>query len=46
MSDKIEFNISDVVLSNMMDEDSDFIPIIADEDESAIDDLQVPDVFY
>ena len=44
MSDKIEFNISDVVLSNMMDEDSDFIPIIADEDESAIDDLQVPDV--
>jgi ATP-dependent Lon protease len=44
MSDKIEFNISDVVLSNMMDEDSDFIPIIADEDESAIDDLQIPDV--
>jgi ATP-dependent Lon protease len=28
----------------MMDEDSDFIPIITDEDESALDELQVPDV--
>jgi ATP-dependent Lon protease len=27
----------------MMDEDSDFIPIITDEDESALDELQVPD---
>lgn len=44
MSSKIEFNISDIVLSNMMDEDSDFIPIITDEDESALDELQVPDV--
>lgn len=43
MSDKIEFNISDLALSNMMDEDSDFIPIITDEDESALDELQVPD---
>ncbi|MDQ2180271.1 endopeptidase La [Marinifilum sp. D714] len=43
MSSKIEFNISDIVLSNMMDEDSDFIPIITDEDESALDELQVPD---
>jgi len=43
MSRKIEFNISDIVLSNMMDEDSDFIPIITDEDESALDELQVPD---
>lgn len=43
MSRKIEFNISDIVLSNMMDEDSDFIPIITDEDESTIDDLNVPD---
>eukprot|EP01029_Cantina_marsupialis_P012756 TRINITY_DN2819_c0_g2_i1.p2 TRINITY_DN2819_c0_g2~~TRINITY_DN2819_c0_g2_i1.p2 ORF type:complete len:818 (+),score=121.25 TRINITY_DN2819_c0_g2_i1:25690-28143(+) len=44
MSSKIEFNISDIVLSNMMDEDSDFIPIITDEDESALDEFQVPDV--
>jgi len=43
MSRKIEFNISDIVLSNMMDEDSDFIPIITDEDENALDELQVPD---
>ncbi len=43
MSNKIEFNISDIVLSNMMDEESDFIPIITDEDESALDELQVPD---
>nr|WP_320118223.1 endopeptidase La [uncultured Marinifilum sp.] len=43
MSDKIEFNISDLALSNMMDEDSDFIPIITDEDESALDELQVPE---
>jgi len=43
MSSKIEFNISDIALSNMMDEDSDFIPIITDEDESALDELQVPD---
>jgi len=43
MSSKIEFNISDIVLSNMMDEESDFIPIITDEDESALDELQVPD---
>ncbi|RUT79361.1 endopeptidase La [Ancylomarina longa] len=43
MSRKIEFNISDIVLTNMMDEDSDFIPIITDEDESALDDLQVPE---
>ncbi|NOU60437.1 endopeptidase La [Marinifilum caeruleilacunae] len=43
MSSKIEFNISDIVLSNMMDEDSDFIPIITDEDESTLDELQVPD---
>ncbi|MPQ45709.1 endopeptidase La [Marinifilum sp. N1E240] len=43
MSSKIEFNISDIALSNMMDEDSDFIPIITDEDESALDELQVPE---
>jgi len=43
MSSKIEINIGNVGLSNLMDEDSDFIPIIADEDESAIDDFEVPD---
>ncbi|MFT5750064.1 MAG: ATP-dependent Lon protease, partial [Ancylomarina sp.] len=43
MSSKIEINIGGMGLTNMMDEDSDFIPIIADEDESAIDDFEVPD---
>ncbi|MGZ2370073.1 endopeptidase La [Ancylomarina sp. YFZ004] len=43
MSSKIEINIGSMALTNMMDEDSDFIPIIADEDESAIDDFEVPD---
>jgi ATP-dependent Lon protease len=43
MSRKIEINISDIALTNMMDEDSDFIPIITDEDENALDELVVPD---
>jgi ATP-dependent Lon protease len=43
MSSKIEINIGSIGLTNLMDEDSDFIPIIADEDESAIDDFVVPD---
>ena len=43
MSSKIEINIGSMGLTNSMDEDSDFIPIIADEDESAIDDFVVPD---
>ncbi|PKQ65946.1 endopeptidase La [Labilibaculum filiforme] len=43
MSRKIEINISDIALTNMMDEDSDFIPIITDEDENALDELAVPD---
>lgn len=43
MSRKIEINISDMALTNMMDEDSDFIPIITDEDENALDELVVPD---
>ena len=43
MSNKIEINIGSMGLTNAMDEDSDFIPIIADEDESAIDEFVVPD---
>ncbi len=43
MSSKIEINIGNMGLTNLMDEDSDFIPIIADEDESAIDEFVVPD---
>lgn len=43
MSSKIEINIGSMGLTNLMDEDSDFIPIIADEDESTIDDFEVPD---
>jgi len=43
MSSKIEINIGSMGLTNLMDEDSDFIPIIADEDESAIDEFEVPD---
>lgn len=43
MSSKIEINIGSMGLTNLMDEDSDFIPIIADEDESAIDEFVVPD---
>ncbi|MRT91537.1 endopeptidase La [Ancylomarina sp. 16SWW S1-10-2] len=43
MSSKIEINIGSMGLTNAMDEDSDFIPIIADEDESAIDEFVVPD---
>ncbi len=43
MSRKIEINISDIALTNMMDEDSDFIPIITDEDENTLDELVVPD---
>jgi len=43
MSSKIEINIGNMGMSNLMDEDSDFIPIIADEDESAIDEFEVPD---
>ncbi|WP_372640128.1 endopeptidase La [Ancylomarina sp.] len=43
MSSKIEINIGSIGLTNLMDEDSDFIPIIADEDESAIDEFVVPD---
>ncbi|MFA8434512.1 MAG: endopeptidase La [Marinifilaceae bacterium] len=43
MSSKIEFNLKDIVLSNIIDEDSDFIPIIADEDEDAVDEFSVPE---
>ena len=44
MSSKIEFSLKNMDLSNFIDEDSDFIPIIADEDEGAIDELVVSDV--
>ncbi|MCT4615849.1 MAG: endopeptidase La [Marinifilaceae bacterium] len=43
MSDKRDFNLSNFVISNIMDEESDFIPIITDEDESTLDDFKVPD---
>ncbi len=43
MSSKIEINIGSMGLTDLAGEDSDFIPIIVDEDENAIDDFLVPD---
>ncbi len=39
----MDFKIQDMMLSHAIDDDADFIPIITDEDENAIDDFQVPD---
>ncbi len=43
MQNNTGYKIEDLFFSSAMDEDSDFVPIITDEDESAIDEFQVPE---
>jgi len=43
MNKKTPFKLENTALFDFVDEESDFIPIIADEDESSVDSLEIPD---
>lgn len=43
MNKKTPFKLENIALFDFVDEESDFIPIIADEDESSVDSLEIPD---